>query len=372
MHVLFVGPFPWPSHQGSQAYLASQVRALVAAGHRVSLAVYGGGEGGAIPGVRLVRGRPGARFSSGGLHWSRPLADLGLVRAMRALHRTDPVDLIHAHQVEGPLVARLARLDVPIVYDLHTSMAEELGDHVDLGRFTVPLGRAVDRLALRAADAGCAISRRSEAIFARRGLPCRWIPPSIDPSELEGLPTDPRPRLVYTGNLDAYQDLDLLWAIRSSLPLPLVVVTGSDEPVPDGVEVVRSRDPQDALRALAGATAAIVPRRHVAGFPIKLLNQLGLGVPTVVMRSARLGVPGLVETTPGELSDCIRTLVDDPERRERLGREGRSWVREQCTPSAQARGLEALYRELLVLEDRQPDGLRPALEPGEVLAGVDP
>lgn len=347
MHVLFVGPFPWPSSQGSQAYLASQARALVAAGHRVSLAVYGGGRGGTIDGVQLIRGRPGARFDGGGMHWSRALADLGLVRAMRHLHRADPVDVVHAHQVEGPVVARLARLDVPIVYDLHTSMAEELADHVDLGAATPWLGAAVDRLALRCADAGCAISHRAASIFTARGLPHAWVPPSIDPAELEGIPVDPRPRLVYTGNLDAYQDLHLLYAVRDELPLPLVVVTGSDAPVPDGIEVVRSADPADALRALSGATLALVPRRTVAGFPIKLLNQLGLGVPTVVMRSAGLQIPGVHETTPALLARDVRALVDDPVRRERLAAQGRRWVLDACSPSAQAESLQALYRSLL-------------------------
>lgn len=351
MHLLFVGPFPWPSAQGSQAYLASQVRALVAQGHRVTLVVYGGGQGGEIPGARLVRSSPAARFSGGGMHWSRPLADLGLIRALRRLHREDPVDLVHAHQIEGPLVAKLAGLGVPIVYDLHTAMAEELGAHLpQLGPLAGPLGRLADRLALRCADAGCAISDRAASLFAEAGLPHRHIGPAVDPTELVAT-SDPTPRLVYTGNLDAYQDLDLLYATLP-LPVPLWVVTGSDGPVPDGVHVIRDPRPAAAIQALAGATCAVIPRTTVAGFPIKLLNQLGMGVPTVVMASSGLDVPGIVRSSPGTLGTDLATLLADQPRRAALGAAGRAWVLQHCTPTRRAEALEQLYFSVLTWMDR--------------------
>ncbi len=338
-------------------YLAGQVRALADRGHRVALAVYGAGEGGSIAGVELLRARsvPLARFHTGGLHWSRPLGDLALARVVRRYCAQHPVDIIHAHNVEGPLVARLARTGRPIVYDLHTTMVQELPCHLPrwlrpLGR---PMGALVDGLALRVADAGCAISPRAERRLRRAGFPVRLVGPGVDPNDLKPGP-DPRRRLglparfvIYTGNLDRYQDLPILLRAMEGLDVPLVVVTGSPDPLPPWVRVIRSRSYRDAIDALSVATLAVIPRRDCAGFPIKLLNQLGMGCPTVMLASAALPLPGVVIAEPSQLRSTVRELLADPVRLARLGADGRRAVREGWTWSKRAERLEALYEDVV-------------------------
>ncbi|MEZ4322722.1 MAG: glycosyltransferase [Myxococcota bacterium] len=352
MRVLFVGPFPWPSHQGSQAYLAGQAAALARRGHDVHVVVYGSGTGGAPAGVTLHRSRaiPGGDFAEGGLHWSRPLHDLALARSVRRLAATLRPDLIHAHNVEGPLAARLARTGLPVVYDLHTSMAEELADHlpVRLAPMGPSVGRWVDRLALAASSAGCAISPRARDVLTGAGLPCELVGPGVDPGDLVARPGAAArfggaPWVVYTGNLDRYQDLDLLYAAVRGSALRLRIVTGSGEAVPDGVDVVRSTDFRDAIDALAHAAVAVIPRRRCAGFPIKLLNQLGMGVPTVMMASAALPLSGVVPTGPAALRSTLEALVADPVRRASLGEAARTEVLASWTWDARMARLEALY-----------------------------
>jgi glycosyltransferase involved in cell wall biosynthesis len=351
VRVVFVGPFPWPSPQGSQAYLAGQARALAARGHDVRVVVYGAGRGGHLPGVELVRaaGIPGGDFRGGGLHWSRPLHDLALAAALRRTLKERPADLLHAHNVEGPLVATLARTGLPIVYDLHTSMAEELGDHLGRGRrFGPPLGGLLDRLASSASDGGCAISARAHGLLRAAGLPTVQVGPGVDPSELEARPGardrfGPGPWVVYTGNLDAYQDLPLLYAAMAQVPARLLIVTASDAPVPAGPTVVRSTDWRDAIDALSVADLAVIPRRRCAGFPVKLLNQLGMGVPTVMIEGADQPLPGVVACPPDQLAPTLRTLLQDPARRDRLAASAREAIRARWTWSAKAELLEQLY-----------------------------
>lgn len=350
MRVVFVGPFPWPSPQGSQAYLAGQARALAARGHDVRVVVYGVGEGGELPGVSLIRARrvPGGDFAGGGWHRSRPLHDLALARALRRTLRERPADVVHAHNVEGPLVAALAGVEAPVVYDLHTRMAEELPAHFGrLGGFARPLGSAVDRLACAFADAGCAISDRAFDALVSAGLPTVHVGPGVDPAELVPRPGARErfgdgPIVVYTGNLDAYQDLPLLVDAMRGVPARLLVVTASDGDLP-GAEVVRSTDWRDAVDALSVADLAVIPRRACAGFPIKLLNQLGMGVPTVMIEGAHQPLPGVVACAPGRLADAIRALLADPDRRAELGQAAREEVRERWTLDARAAALEALY-----------------------------
>ncbi|MCA9567954.1 MAG: glycosyltransferase family 4 protein [Myxococcales bacterium] len=353
MHVLFVGPFPWPSHQGSQVYLAGQARALVERGHRVTLAVYGVGQGGEIPGVTLLRARrvPLAKPFAGGLSVSRPLADIALARAVRRYCRTQAVDVLHAHNVEGPLVARLARTGLPVVYDLHTEMREELASHLPppFRALGPPVGALFDRLAVRVSDAGCAISERARAHLEAGGLPTVTVGHALHPDDLhvrpgahERLRLPPR-FVVYTGNLDGYQDLPLLYRAMEGVGVPLVVVTGSHAPLPEGVIAVRSASFRDAMDVLAVADVAVIPRRQCTGLPVKLLNQLGVGCPTVMMRSAAVDLPGVVTATPDTLEDVLRGLLADPARLRTLGEAGRAAVLAEWTWDVRAERLEALY-----------------------------
>lgn len=364
MHVLFVGPFPWPSHQGSQVYLAGQARALARRGHEVSVAVYGAGVGGELPGVRLVRARhvPLTRFTTGGMHWSRPLADLSLARTVRQFCKRHEVDVLHTHNVEGPLVARLAATNVPIVYDLHTRMEAELATHLrpPLDRFGPTVGRRLDRWATDSADVGCAISNEAHTFLRNAGLPTVTVGPGIDTDELVARP-DARERfdlpkrfVVYTGNLDRYQDVPLLLDAMRTVDVPLVVVTGSPDPLPDDVHVIRSRAFQDALDVLSAATIAVIPRRQCTGFPIKLLNQLGMGCPTVMVDPKATPLPGVVICPPGDLAPTLNRLLDTPSKLRRLGTRARRAVRTRWTWGERARQLEALYALALTETARSP------------------
>lgn len=353
MHVLFVGPFPWPSHQGSQVYLAGQARALARRGHEVTVAVYGAGVGGQLDGVRLLRAQhvPLTRFTTGGMHWSRPLADLSLARTIRRFCRTHHVDVLHAHNVEGPLVAHLAKTNRPIVYDLHTRMEVELATHLraPLDRCGPFIGRALDRLAVRCADVGCAISNEAHTFLRGAGLPTVTVGSGVDPRQLTARP-HPRERfglpdrfIVYTGNLDRYQDVPILLEAMKSVDVPLVVVTGSPDPLPAGVHAIRSRNFQDALDVLSVASIAVIPRRQCTGFPIKLLNQLGMGCPTVMVDPSQPPLPGVVTCPPGDLSPTLNRLLASPTQLRRLGTQAQAAIHARWSWAERAQRLEALY-----------------------------
>jgi glycosyltransferase involved in cell wall biosynthesis len=359
--ILFVGPFPWPHHQGSQTYVAGQATALARRGHEVHLAVYGTGSTRArpLPGVTVHRARPvpGGDFTASGLHPSRPLHDLLLAGRVRRLARQLRPDVVHAHNVEGPIVSLGARLaGIPVVYDLHTRMAEELPDYFPRWprRWVHRAGAAVDRLALRASDAGCAISTRAERAFRDAGLPCVRVGPAVDPEELvarDGAARTiearfgPGPWVVYTGNLDAYQNVPALFEAAADLPAGarLLVVTGDDRPLPrhSRVAIWRTPDFRDAIDALSVASVAVIPRIRCSGFPIKLLNQLGMGVPTVMLDTAAVDLPGVVPTTA--IGPAITRLLEDDARRDALGRAARAAILADWTPDARAAQLEALY-----------------------------
>jgi len=56
---------------------------------------------------------------------------------------------------------------------------------------------------------------------------------------------------------------------------------------------------------------------------------------------------------PGDLALAIAGLLEDPDRRERYGREGQARARERFPLEKMIRGWTGLYRDLLALKGRR-------------------
>jgi glycosyltransferase involved in cell wall biosynthesis len=122
----------------------------------------------------------------------------------------------------------------------------------------------------------------------------------------------------------------------------------------------------DALARLYGeAEVAIVPSLY-EGFSLPAIEAMSCGVPVVATTGGALpevvGVSGetglLVEpNNPEALVDAIRTLLDDPALRERLGANGRERVIERFTWQVTARGTAACY-ETILAHQPLPDAMR--------------
>lgn len=363
LHIVQAAAFPFPSPQGSQVYVRGMARALARRGHRVTVACYGHGEGEPDPDYALLRTPrvPGYDNMRAGPDLIKPILDLAL--AARLLRQ--PADLVHAHNYEAPVAAALARLftGVPIVYNAHNTMGEELHTYFR-GRLARGLarrlGRALDRTVPRLGDHALAIS--PGAVGTLQALGCRqvsYVPPGVDP---EDLPLDPPadlppgPWVVYAGNPDAYQDLDVLVEAMRAVPQAgLLMVSAASLEAWRGCGLPRLALRQtphfaEVRRYLRAATVAALPRATCSGYPIKLLNYLGMGLPVVIARGSAQGLPGEVvvpNRDPAALAQALRGLLDNPGRCVEQGARARAHVMAACTWDARALELEAVYQEVL-------------------------
>ena len=99
-------------------------------------------------------------------------------------------------------------------------------------------------------------------------------------------------------------------------------------------------------RQLAAADSAAIPRATWSGFPIKLLNSLGMGLPTVVAQGAAVELPGVVVAPDGDdlaWASTLFSLLADRALRRQLSVEARAGVLRQCTWDALVVDLEAIY-----------------------------
>ena len=363
LRIVQAAAFPFPSAQGSQVYVRGMARALARRGHEVTVVCYGHGEGEVDSDYRVVRTPklPGYNNLRAGPDWVKPGLDIALAAKIASL----PADIVHAHNYEAPIAAFLAQrfTGTPIVYSAHNTMREELPTYFG-GRLFRSLARRagtlLDRTVPRMAEHAVVLTEETKNTL--HALGCQEVSvvaPGVDFSELEDvvpavLPEGPW--VVYAGNPDAYQDLHILIdAMRRLDGVGLLMVSASplDEWAEMGLpkfKAVQTSDFNEVKRLVAAADLAAIPRMVCSGFPIKLLNTLGLGVPTVIAEGSARGLPGEVAVPNGDataMASAIRRLLDAPERCSELAARARSHVERACTWDARAAELEAIYASIV-------------------------
>lgn len=348
LRIALIAAFPFPLPQGSQVFVRDQAEALTRAGARVTLFCYGHGVGDDPPGLRVVRSpsslSPGRLRSGPSL--GKPVADLALATTFARTCRREPFDVVLAHNAEAALAALAVRSPgrVPVIYVAHTLMGSELGRFapqalrplVDAG------GRHLDHRIAAACDGTIALSDAAlDTLAASARGPVAHIPPGLAPRPAPSLARitavctrhglEPGGFVLYTGNLDPYQDLDRLADAARRLPgVPFVVATHSSGRAPRGLRSLRLEHAEEGRELTFGAGVCALPRSAPGGFPIKLLNYMeaeraivahaALAQGLVHDRSAWLGA---VDAGGEVLAAAIRTLLADRPRAARLGAEAR-------------------------------------------------
>ncbi len=354
--VALLAAFPFPLAQGSQVFAADQARALAAAGAEVTLFCYGRGDGSAAmepsgpEGVAIVRAplRLSRAPLRAGPSLRKPLADAALLATwLRAAVPLRPQAVL-AHNAEAALVALAARprTRVPVIYVAHTLLRHELSAYGPpwLAGPADAAGALLDAGLARGADAAIAVSAEAATALRRyaRG-PVFLLPPGLDPA-----PPPPDAAIdavcaahgvaregyaLYAGNLDGYQDLDLLAAAARRLPrLPWLAATHDHaRSAPAPLRTVRVASAGEARALTFGCAVAVLARRRPGGFPVKLLNYMEAARPIVAYGRTADGLHHGVSAEllgdgagPAELARAVERVLADPVRARALGRAARA------------------------------------------------
>jgi glycosyltransferase involved in cell wall biosynthesis len=353
LRVAILGAFVFPAPRGSQAFAREQAEALVRAGVDVEVVSYGMSSDddtnprGLSFATRSIGPPLRPRSARSGLHAAKPFADMALALRLRRLHRKRPFDVVLAHNAEAALVAKLARRlgGPPVVYVAHTLFEEELSAYVpgiDQDRLA-RIGRRIDRAAARAGLGTLALSDAAASrLAAHAETPVEVQPPGValrqptTNAELDRVCTAhaliPGEYLLYTGNLDVYQELPVLDRIAAELPeLPVVVAT--HEAPPKRLEYTRMHavHPDEVRPLLQGARLFLTPRKRSGGFPIKLANAMEAGCPILAREgqavtlghehNAFLVAP---DASPDDFVVAARKLLDQPAFGRALGMQARN------------------------------------------------
>lgn len=403
MKILLLAPHPFFQQRGTPIAEKMLMEVLAANGHEIDVLTFPEGEDVHIPGCRIRRTRalPFARRFGGikpGFSWKKLANDAVMMATALRMIRRGRYDVVHAVE-ESAFMALLGRwmFKVPYIYDMDSGLARQMMDKFKVLTRARRLLQGFEGAAVRGSVATLAVckSLEDEALAACRpgGLVARIEDVSLlaEGGEADDLPEGPlgdTPLVMYVGNLQRYQGIDLLlesfpYAVREVPTARLVVIGGDD----DSLRHYRARcaelgiagnvyflgpRPVERLGAyLRRATVLVSPRIHGDNTPMKIYSYLDSGRPLLATRLPTHtqvltdDIARLVDPNPEAMGRGLAELLRDEVLRERLGRAAREHARREFTPEAFAGKLLCFYRSVEErIREERPDGESARLQAG--------
>jgi len=384
LRIAMVAPCPFPTSQGTQVLIGQLAQALRKRGHRVHLVTYHYGDKSLnFPGpLRRSWRLPISGKLGSGPSPQKLLFDMLLAIQLNKLVQEEKVQIIHAHNYEGMLVGLIIRRlrKVPLVFHTHNTMTHELPSYTcsPLARHMAEwLARLLDHQLPWRADACIAVSPDIAAFIRQHGAAADriWtIPPAIEADQFEmdaeyihGAQKGGA-HLFYAGNLDAYQNFNLILESLTEVVVYypqcfLEVVTNSSPTrfleqvermgLRERVHFTQTTSFRVMRELLADCDLALLPRVSPYGFPIKLLNYLAAGKPVVICQGSANGIQHLVngwvvtDNDARGFAEAIVSLLGNPGLRHRLSENAWKTVREKHSWEQWVPRYEEVYQKTL-------------------------
>jgi glycosyltransferase involved in cell wall biosynthesis len=394
MRILVIAPQPFYQERGTPIATRLLVEALQAAGHGVDVLTYHVGEDPKLAGVRVFRA-PAVPFVHDvpiGFSLRKVLCDVALLWRLFTLTRRNRYDVLHAVEeaVFLSLLVRgiggrrgspgsLAGLGCRIVYDMDSSLPEQLlGKYGALHALDGML-RRIERLAIARSDLVMAVC---EDLATRARAYATTTPVDVvedvsllgdattgDVEDLRRDSQDGDLLALYVGNLEHYQGVDLVLDALAKLespPLKFVAIGGSPEAVAayrERAEALRlskhvtflGARPVSQLGAyLEQADVLVSPRLLGNNTPMKLYSYLAAGKAVLATRiRSHTQVLSdesalLVEPTAAALARGFDILLRSPALREQLGAAARRLAATRYSVSQFRASVASAYRRLAV------------------------
>jgi polysaccharide biosynthesis protein PslH len=210
--------------------------------------------------------------------------------------------------------------------------------------------RAFEDHAGRCATGQIAVSEDEEQIFRdERGMKnvLGWVPTGVD-CDYFSPSTSSAPVLAFLGSMDWHANVDAIdHFVRHCYP-------NIKERCPDVRVILIGRNPTPAIRALAAedesievtgtvddvrphlarASIMILPLRVGGGTRIKVFEGMAAGLALVSTRIGTEGLPvvdgehAMLADEPAAFADAVVSLIQNPDRRQRMANVSRDWVRQ--------------------------------------------
>ena len=361
-----LAPEPFFEPRGTPFSEYHRIKALTELGHSVDLVTYPFGADVALPNLRIIRTArpPFATRVRIGPSFTKLVLDAFLSVTAWKQSRRGRYDLVHSHEEAGPLGVWIARrLKVPHVYDMHSSLPQQLTNfRFARSRVLRWVFEKVEHTSIFGSDAVVTICQDLQDHVTALGAGERSIlienvmggdveePPSMRPADVRSTwSIDPAaPLILYTGTFEPYQGLELLLEAagllaKSHPDVRLLIVGGRPEQVA-AARTVAARTGAQAIftgyqpaREIPAFVAAcdVLASPRIAGTntPLKIYSYLRAGKPIVATdlhthtQVLDRGIAVLAPPQPRPFADALSSLLANPAERERLSAAARERAR---------------------------------------------
>jgi len=381
LRILFLAPQPFFEVRGTPLAVLAMVRALSADGHHVELLTFAQGTEVEVPGlVHRRSARLGVGRVKPGPSLRKLLLDVPFLGEAIWKMARGGFDVVHAVEEAAHLVAPFARLlDVPLVMDVDSSIPDQLRESGFARRGPLPWAAALLEghalrhaaavvtvctsltQAVRARAPGASVFQVEDAPLVEAGAASAEEVAALRAS----LGLDARPVVLYSGNFEPYQGVDLLVDAAAGVPEAQFVFMGGE---PAEVDAMRARAmaiglgargvftgkrPPSALPAFLGlATVLASPRRRGVNTPFKVYTYMASGRPLVATRILTHtqvlddGNAWLVDPTAEALGAGLHAALADTAEAARRAARARALVEREYSPARYAEKVRAAYAAL--------------------------
>jgi glycosyltransferase involved in cell wall biosynthesis len=357
LRILMLAPEPFFEPRGTPFSEYHRIKALTELGHSVDLVTYPFGADVSLPNLQIVRTLkpPFARRVSIGPSFTKLVLDVFLCGTAWRQSRRQRYDLVHSHEEAGPLGVWIARrLGVPHVYDMHSSLPQQLTNFRFARSRTLRwLFEKLERRSIFGSDVVVTICQDLQDHVTALGAGERSIlienvmggdveePPSMSAAEVrEKWGIDPSaPLVLYTGTFEPYQGLELLLEAAGLLakthPATRFLVVGGRSEQVDAARAIAARHGAQAIftgyqpaREIPAYVAAcdVLASPRIAGTntPLKIYSYLRSGKPIVATdlhthtQVLDREIAVLAEPKPQPFADALARVLGDPAERGRI------------------------------------------------------
>ena len=370
MKILLLAPHPFYQERGSPIAVNLLLRVLSARGDTVDVLVYHEGEDIQLPNVSLHRvpALPFVRGVSPGFSWKKLVCDsLMFFSAVRLVFRGG-YDLVYSSE-EAVFISVLIRwvAKIPYVYDMDSRLSEQLSEANVVFRPLRPIMRVFERIAIRNAlmvvPVCDGLLTDEELQSARKVVFLRDVSLlSDDDNARHAEQTNLRSELglesacllMYVGNLQPYQGIDLLlegFALVAKIrPHAHLIIIGGEEldiskyidmadrlNISGNVHFIGPRPISDLKHNLAQADILVSPRIKGNNTPMKLYSYLHSGTACLLTdfpthrQVASDDIALFVKPTPEELCAGLLILIDDEGYRDRRAAAARDFIEQNSS-----------------------------------------
>jgi glycosyltransferase involved in cell wall biosynthesis len=349
VRILFLAPQPFFEVRGTPLAVLHMTRALAALGHSIDLLTFPQGRPAPVEGVRHLRSLrlPVGRVKAGP-SFAKMVLDVPFLAEATWRLAFGRYDVVHAVEEAAHLIAPFARwFGVPLVMDVDSSIPDQLRYSGFAARGPVLwLAEALEKHALRHSAAAVTVcASLTDGVRARAPeVPVFQVedPPLVDPKAAPSpdavaalrreLTLGPWPVVLYSGNFEPYQGVELLLDALALVPhVQLLLMGGSPDEVARMKAEARARGvgertvfsgqrPPSELPAFLGLADLVAsPRAKGQNTPFKIFTYLASGRPLVATRiptHTQLlddATAFLVEPTAEGLAGGIRAALDRPD-----------------------------------------------------------